>query len=236
MQALRTLFGNPFDIPAIRDGRIAEFARDHIERLRNANHTGAYQSLLTDTEATYTACFGIMTAEDQATAEREGLTQTTKAALVAFKAALPDLEAAVRLAFGKTSPTHESFFPHGLTEYHKATLTTTPALLERVVNLITAQKTALGAPVLTRFTKIQADFTGARQAQQEKKGRVSELKAASKETRHALELRLWKNALLLAAEHTGQTEQLTVFFDPSRLKPRKRILAPQPRASDVVES
>ena len=85
MQALRTLFGNPFNIRTIRDARIAEFARDHIERLRRANHSGAYESLLAETESAYSACFGTMTAEDQAAAEREGLTQTTREALVAFK-------------------------------------------------------------------------------------------------------------------------------------------------------
>ena len=220
MQALRTLFGNPFDIPAIRDNRIAEFARDHIERLRSANSSGTYQSLLSETEAAYTACFGTLTAHDQATAEREGLTQTTNAALIAFKAAVPDLEAAVRVAFGKNSPTHESFFPHGLTEYHKATLTTAPALLERLVSLTTVHQAALGTPLQARVTELRNNFTQARKAQQEKKGRVSALKATSKETRHALELRLWKNALLLAAEHIGQGEQLGVFFDPTRLKPQ----------------
>ncbi|MCX6366765.1 MAG: hypothetical protein NTX57_08650 [Armatimonadetes bacterium] len=221
MQALRTLFGNPFNIRTIRDARIAEFARDHIERLRRASPNGAYQSLLTETESAYFACFGTMTAEDQATAEREGLTQTTRDALVAFKAAVPDLEAAVRVAFGKSSPTHESFFPHGLTEYHKATLTTVPVLMERLVSLITTHEAKLGASILARFTQLRTDFSGARKAQQAKKGAVSQLKAASKETRSALELRLWKNALLLAAEHVGQPDQLGVFFDPTRLKPTR---------------
>ena len=219
MLALRSLFSNPFDSRVIRDGRIAEFARDHIERLRNANTSGVYQSLLAETEAAYVACFGNLTAKDVAKAEREGLTQTTTEALAAFKAALSDLEAQVRLALGKSSPAYESFFPQGLTEYHKATLTTAPMLMERIVSLVKSHQSALGAATLVRYSQLQADFVSARQAQQEKKGRVSALKAASNETRRALELRLWKNALLLAAEHVGDADQLAVFFDPTRLKP-----------------
>ena len=153
---------------------------------------------------------------------RTVLTQTTQAALSAFKAAVPDLEAAVRVAFGKSSPEHESFFPHGLTEYHQATLTTAPALMERLVSLAQTHQAALGAAIVTRITSLKAGFQSARQSQVATKGKVSELKATSQELRHALERRLWKNALLLASEHLDQPEQTRVFFDSSRLKlPRK---------------
>lgn len=219
MQALRTLFSNPFDLPAIRDSRLAEFTRDHIERLRSANQAGNYTALLNQTESAYTACFGILTAKDQATAEREGLTLTTQETLASFKSAVPDLEAAVRLAFGKGSATYESFFPHGLTEYHRATLTSAPTLMARLIQEILTHESKLGPAVTTRFTGLRDSFLTARAAQQEKKGRVSALKAESKETRHALELQLWKNALTLASEHLNQPEALGIFFDPTRLKP-----------------
>lgn len=41
-------------------------------------------------------------------------------------------------------------------------------------------------------------FQSVRQSQQEKKGQVSELRAASKALRRALERRLWNNALVPA--------------------------------------
>lgn len=222
MQALRILFGNPFDLPTIRDNRLAEFTRDHIERLRSAHQAGGYQAMLAATEAAYTACFGTLTAKDLAKAEREGLTQTTREALAAFKSALPDLEATVRLAFGKGSATYASFFPQGLTEYHRATLTTAPTLMQRLTKEFTTHESKLGLPMKTRFVNLQEGFLAARAAQQEKKGRVSALKAESQETRSALERQLWKNALLLAADHLDQPEAMKIFFDPTRLKPQKR--------------
>lgn len=231
MHVLDTLFGNPFDTNTISDSRLAEFTRDHLQRLTQASVGNRYQALIAETKAAYDACFGTMVAEDVASSERGGLTQSTQSALKAFQEAVADqLEAAVRLAFGKSSPEYASFFPQGLTEYRQATLTTAPALMERVVTLITTHQTALSAAQLTRFTQLRTAFQSARQSQQEKKGQVSELKAASKALRHALELRLWKNALVLATEHLNQPEQARVFFDAGLLTlPRRK----KPEASDL---
>lgn len=135
----------PTRITETSDARLNAFAFDHLQRLTQANDTGAFTSLLAQVQSAYDACFGTMTDEAQAVAQREGLTQTANEALVALKDALPDGEAAVRVAFGKNSATYQEFFPQGLTEYRRATLTTASARFTRFVDTAKIHQSALGA-------------------------------------------------------------------------------------------
>ena len=154
-----------------------------------------------------------------AAAQREGLTQSANEALQALKDALPDGEAAVRVAFGKESSTYQEFFPQGLTEYRRATLTTASAVFTRFVDTAKAHQGALGAAFVSKHTGLLATFSSAHAAQRVRKGAVSALKAASRTQRNMLEKQLWKSALLLAAAHIGDAAALGVYFDTTRLRP-----------------
>ncbi|WP_395142835.1 hypothetical protein [Armatimonas sp.] len=199
------------------DARLNAFAFDHIQRLTQANASGALSTRLTEVQSAYTACFGTMSDEAQATAQREGLTQTANQALAALKDALSDGEAAVQVAFGKDSATYQEFFPQGLTEYRRATLTTASALFTRFVDTAKAHQAALGAAFASKYEGLLAAYLTAHSAQRIRKGAVSELKAASCIQRDLLEKILWKSALLLAAEHVGDSAALGVYFDTTRL-------------------
>lgn len=212
----------PIVLTKASDARLNAFAFDHIQRLTQANTKGALTARLAEVQSAYTACFGTMASEAGATAQREGLTKTANEALVALKDALTDGEAAVHVAFGKDSATYEEFFPQGLTEYRRATLTTASALFTRFVDTAKAHQSTLGAAFVTKYEGLLTAFLTAHTAQRQRKGTVSELKAASRAQRDVLEKILWKNALLLAAEHVGDGKALGVYFDIACLKPGPR--------------
>ncbi len=200
------------------DARLNAFAFDHLQRLTQANASGAYAALLAPLQSAYDGCFGTMVSEAGAEAQREGLTKSANDALTALKTAMPDAEAAIRVAFGKDSATYQEFFPQGLTEYRKANLTTASAHFTRFVSAAKAHQSALGAAFVSKHEGLLTAFVTAHTSQRAGKGTVSALKAASRDKRELLEKQLWKNALLLAAEHIGEAAALGVYFDGSHLR------------------
>ena len=69
-----------------------------------------------------------------------------------------DAEAAVHVAFGKESAIYQEFFPQGLTEYRRATLTTASALFTRFVDTAKNHQGALGAAFVSKYMVLLAAF------------------------------------------------------------------------------
>ena len=100
-----------------------------------ANNPGStYDAIIADITAAHTDYYGAITDEDVKTAIKEGSTIAMNGALKLFKETVSQKEGIVRGTYGADSPTYQEFFPHGLTEYSKATLANAEMLMDRMVD------------------------------------------------------------------------------------------------------
>src|SRR3989304_7573515 len=122
MPNLKVFFRNFFDTPKISDNNIRKFAEDQLQRMISNNPTGIYNQLITYTTFAYNGYFGAISNEDVRTAIKEGSTIGMNNALKAFRITVSRKEGIIRGTYGKTSEVYQEFYPHGITEYNRASL------------------------------------------------------------------------------------------------------------------
>jgi hypothetical protein len=213
---------NHFDTKEISDNSLKKFAEITWRSLIANNPAGVYDKLITDTGAAYTDYYGAISDEDSKSSIKEGTTLAMKQALRAFKEAVKRKEGIVRGVFGLESAVYQEFFPLGLTEYARATLTNVETLMTRMVHAATEHQAELGADFLAQFTDLKTSFAAKRDAQLQLIGIVRGKKSATAKNRTVLEKQLMVDVLTVAANNVGKPKAMKVYFDQSFLRAQKQ--------------
>ncbi len=213
MLNLDVFFTNHFDTTRLSDDRIRSFTESNLRFMATS---GRYPALVAETERAYELYFGAITDEATKTAIREGQTIAVDNAVAAIKKMASRREGAVRSAFGKGSTEYEKFLPHGLEEYHQATLGDIEKKTVRFLAAAGDYEEALPG-LKAEFATLLGNFRDARKAQLLTKGGVSQGKTTSATTRDAVEVQLMKNLLTIALDHIGDPAGGLAFFDQSIL-------------------
>ncbi len=218
MLDLRRLFENQFDSRTISDDRLRKFTADHIQRLIANNKDGKYGALIQVTQTLYNDYFGAIKSEDVRVSEKQAKTLSKDEAKLNFINAIRQKEGIIRGHWGKDSPQYREFFPRGLVEYSRCTLTNVEKLMSRLTALAEKYKETLGQEFVDLFTRLQNEFVTVREEQLQKFGKVSDLKQLTRDKREALTTQLTKNLLSLAIDSIGEPQRVTDFFDQSILR------------------
>jgi len=214
---LQRFFENHFDTGRISDNKLRRFSEAHLRLLATNDPEERYTQLLEEATLAHTTYYGSQVDEDVKFAVQQGYTKRKDSLFERFQSLVSQKEGIIRGTFGKDTPEYEEFFPQGLLEYSNATLSTIDTLMDRMVAAAENYEDRLGKDLCNLFVDIRDEYARIRQAQMEKKGEVSESKADSEATRDVLETCLMRNVLLIAADHIGQPERVSQFFDQSVL-------------------
>lgn len=220
MIAEKKLFENIFDEIAITSPRLYAFASDAIAKLTAANTSNQYTTIIS---------LVLPKAEDlhleigdvKASVNVQlGKTITVNQVIDGFKAYMSDNEGVIaRPLGGKETPAFLAFYPHGITEYHKANKTTLPALLFQVTKAVELYSSQIGATIAAELLAFDTQYTEARKAQQQQKGIVSDSRVERSANRTALELSLLIAIHTIASMYPGDVEKCTSFFNFNLLLP-----------------
>ena len=213
---------NLFDTKEISDSSLRLFAEITLQRLIANNPAGVYDNLITDTGQAYTDYFGAVVDEDTKSAIKEGTTIAMKIALKNFKDAIKRKEGSVRATFGIESAVYQEFFPHGLTEYARATLANVQTRMDRIARAALAHQAELGADFAVLFTDLKTNFMAKRETQIQLIGIVKGKKHNTKKNRRVLEKQLMVDVLTVAANNVGNTDAMKMYFDQSFIRPAKQ--------------
>jgi hypothetical protein len=226
MPNLKVFFKNLFDTQFISDDHIKEFSEVHLMRLTTNNPGGIYSTMITDTTTVYTGFFGAISDEDLKFSLQQGCTITMNDSFKSFIHTVQLKEGIIKGTWGKGSAQYEQFFPHGLTEYDKATQANAGLLMNRMVGAATANSADLPAGFVTLFTGLRTTYTDARTAQLTVMGEVSGLKTTSATTRGDLEVQLMKNVLIIASNNVGHPERVSAYFNQSIIRRHRPGVVP----------
>lgn len=219
---LNAIFKNHFDTREISDDNMRKFSETNLDRMISNNPGGIYDTLITNTTTVYNDYFGAITDEDVKAAIKEGSTIAMNNAMEEFKLTVSQKEGIIRGTYGKDSPTYQEFFPHGLTEYSKASLENVPTLMSRMVTSATTHQADLGVDFVTLFTTLESTFTTARTAQLTLIGEVAGKKDATATMRDAVEVQLMTNVLTIALNNIGNIEAVNNYFDQSFIRRKEQ--------------
>ena len=218
MMNLKTFFKNIFETKEISDSNMSKFGESHVSRLTASNPNGIYDTMIIDTNATLLTYKNAINSEDVAVANKQGKTITTDTLFAEFQDLISQKEGTIRGIFKVGSPTYETFFPLGLTEYSTANKANIEMLMNRVVAAATAIVADLPPSFLPQFTDIMENYITARKEQLSKIGNVEALKSATATARHNLSIQLMKNLLIIASNNIGNTSMLEDYFDQSFIR------------------
>jgi hypothetical protein len=219
MLNLRKFAVNYFDTKEISDDNLKKFSEIDIQNLIANNPGSIYDQIILDSTNAHTNYYGAITNEDVRAAIKEGSTIAMNGSLKLFKETVSQKEGIVRGTYGADSPTYQEFFPHGLTEYSNATLSTAETLMDRMVSRATAHVAELTAPFVTLFTNLKTSFLAKRDAQLLLIGDVKGLKQATSQNRDVLEKQMMTNLLTVALNNIGNPDAIDIYFDQSFIKP-----------------
>ena len=213
------VLGNFFDDERITSSRLANFASDCKNRLTSANGSGEYTTLITQLDAPLASLQKELSELDTAQAQQKGKTQTVNQQLTTFKKTLSDKEGVIADAVGGyDSPAYLEFYPQGLNEYSKATLTQMPVLVKRITAAATKYAAQLSPALVATLQGFETNWFATRDEQQKLKGAVSDNRTDRGEARTAVELALIVIIHTLGAKFPGDLEQCTAFFDVNLLE------------------
>ncbi len=209
---LETFFRNHFDTQFISDDKMDLFAQDHIAHLKANNPENIYDPVITNTETAYNGYFSSKTNESISAAQKEAATVNVEKYAKEFVDMVSMKEGIIRGTWGKESSQYQEFYPHGITEYSKATRATMNELMERYLQTATKYATELSANFVDIFTTLINNYKTSRDLQLGKMGDVSGDKFETAQNRDVLETQLMSNVLVIANNNIGNPEVMKVYF------------------------
>ena len=209
---LEVFFRNHFNTDKISDDKMDLFAQDHIARLKTNNPENIYDPVITDTETAYNGYFSSKTKESVSAAQKEAATVNVEKYAKEFVELVSMKEGIIRGTWGKESSQYQEFYPHGITEYTKATRATMNELMERYLQTATKYAAELPANFIDIFTALINNYTTSRNLQLGKMGDVSGDKLETAQNRDILETQLMSNVLVIANNNIGNTDVMKVYF------------------------
>lgn len=220
--SVKGFYRNPFKSVTITNERLLKFGQDHLQRLNANNVNDDLTETINSVTPLVNGLAAAINSEDSYQIQQRSLTLQMRETLNGFKKDVSRFEGAIRAKWDAGSPQYQQFFPHGVTEYRKANLTNAERLINRFTNTATQYIGDLGQEFVDKFTAHHSAFVAARQAQLQQFGEVDEAKAASRDTRQALESQLLQNIHTLGLKYSANPERSMDFFDMSSLRPPKR--------------
>ena len=221
MKDLQSFFENPFSDVRISLNRKKKFGEDHIQRISVQNTTGQFDQMLEDTVAVQSALFGSMTSVDSNTAIREARTQTVDAVMDAFKARNTRLNSYFIATEVKGKPVYKEFFPQGVQAFTRdINKENIEQRMEEMVTAINANTAvAGGAPVLTEYQQLLANYKTARSSQLNKAAEVDSGGDKDLDKKEAAwNDQVFNNLLTVANLYRDQPDSLSLFMDQSILR------------------
>lgn len=208
-----------FDDQRLPDYKLRGFAQDHLLRLviPANNPGGIYTTIITDTTSKFNAFFGSMDSEASKEAFSEGLSLNMENAKATAISEIIRFEGLVIFQFGKTSAAYQAFYPQGLTEYHKATISEVPGLFARFYTAATTYLNATHPADVANLDATFTSFTNARAAQLTALAEVDMLQTGRREGRKALTLQLTTNMLTIALNNLGNPDNYNNYYNPAYL-------------------
>jgi hypothetical protein len=208
------VFGNLFDDERITSSRLANFAGDCKNRLTNANTGGEYVALITQLDTPLANLRQELSELDTSQAQQKGKTQTVNQQLTMFKKTMSDKEGVIADAVGGyDSAAYLEFYPQGLNEYSKATITQMPTLVKRVNTAATKYAAQLSPALVATLQGFESSWFATRDEQEKIKGAVKDNRADRSDARTEVELALLIIIHSLALKFPGDLEQCSAFFD-----------------------
>lgn len=216
MIQLTRFLKNPFDDEVnIGNDNFHQFAFDHLERLKNNNPGGVYDSIIASMQAAYSQFNAVFDSKSIEEAIKKGATLGLSLSTETVLAAARKLEKQVAFLFGNPSPTYISFFPKGLTELNQAGKGEWPGILARLKAATAANEATLGTAVVTEFADLEANWTSAAEGQIGKKGLVNELRDGLAQKRLILANAMFTDLLTIALNNIGNPLAIKTYFDQS---------------------
>ncbi len=213
MRSPATLLTNAFQTGAhISDDHLRRYSVAHIERL---SADGRFSDLTADTLVAHEAYFGATNLEAVKLGVQRSATRAMNEEFEQFKELASQYEGGPRLLWGKGTPEYLAFYPHGITEYRQATLTTVEEKIATYEAAIRAREEELPPEMVEAFLAPVTEgslggviprFRAARAAQQRALADTNTSKREAKVSRGALELQLWRNMLAVGLKLAGEPE------------------------------
>jgi hypothetical protein len=209
---LEVFFSNHFNTERISDDKMDLFAQDHIARLKANNPGNIYDPVITNTESAYNGYFSSKTKESVSAAQKEAATVNVEKYAKEFIELVSMKEGIIRGTWGKESSQYQEFYPHGITEYSKATRSNMNELMERYLQTATIYTLELPANFIDIFTALINNYKTSRDLQLGKMGDVSGDKLETSQNRDVLETQLMSNVLVIANNNIGNLDVMKVYF------------------------
>lgn len=209
---------NPFANPKISEDNFGKIALTHLERLKTNNQEGQFTTLIEATQPLYDAYKEAVSDEAFEIALREGKTITVDAAIKGLKHFASRKEGVIADAFDGKPEIYEQFFPHGLTEYSKATKKNIDTLFYRLVKAMQAHTAELGDEMAEDALTLYNNYVALRDTQLQAIGEVKELDSDADAARIDLAERIFLNLLALITMFVENTDRVKDFFDLSITK------------------
>lgn len=209
---------NPFVNPTISEDNFGKIALTHLDRLKTNNQEGQFTTLIEATQPLYDAYKEAVSDEAFETALREGKTISVDAAIKGLKHFASRKEGVIADAFDGKPEIYEQFFPHGLTEYSKATKKNIDTLFNRLVKTMQAHTAKLGDEMAEQALVLYNNYVAIRDVQLQAIGEVKELDSDADAARIALAERIFLNLLALITMFVKTPDRVIDFFDLSITK------------------
>lgn len=214
------LFGNLFNEEAITPMRLANFAQDALNKLTAAANPD-FSFIISKLTAPLAALQTQLGSVDTSLTQQRGATLTNNQVLADFIDMMRTQEGVIANAVGGfKSPGYLQFYPHGLSEYSKATKPQMPVLVNRVKAAATSFATQLGEPLATSLQSFATAWENSRNEQQQQMGTVGDNRTERTTAEINVQLALVFAVHNVGAIFPGNVGQCSSYFDFSLLYPQ----------------
>ena len=225
MLSLAIFFRNPFAGRQYGIGRLLAFTTDHLGRLRAASLGGVWPARIAATAA----ALAVFNGRDVSHGSSLGERKTSKAALRAFRRALPErlgaLYVALQMKYGARSPQLKTFFPRGRTYFARCKDDVLEPSLKALAAEVSERAVELGPAVVALASSLVSDWQPVYAASEACSSAQSMAEYNRRGARAALVRELYLNLLVLAQEYPDQPEKLGSFMQQSFLTQKRRRAA-----------
>jgi hypothetical protein len=214
MKDLIVFTENPFLTIDKAKYSIEKFVGDHVNKMKSADNPAFAQIILSTTEI-HTSITNLLDKRDKDFVFTKSFTTEVNKKIEEFKTLVLEMESLVCVKFKKKSGTYQEFYPHNRTEYHRANKGNILILFDRIIKLTTQYESKLGSEWKTQFTQMYAVFAPMFEKQKKYKGALAQAKPNFEELRLKTCNQLYKNLLIILAEHFEHPEEALPYFDES---------------------
>lgn len=223
MLVVNNLFGNIFDDPRITNTRAGNFGEDSLNRLTSQNQSGEYDIIINYFEPPLILLLDYISKVDVALGIQKGKTLTVDQFIKLFKKIMLEKEGVIADAVGGFgSPVFIEFYPLGTREYSTAIKTKMQTLVDRLNTVTTTHAALLSPALVTTLLAFKTSWDENRNAQQQRKGNLSDSRVERNAFRNNLEIGLLQAIHAIALKFPGDVKQCTAFFNFNLLYPVSR--------------